>query len=64
VSRGGSTALSYVSPSCALLWAYYAALVLDLALGYIWLAEAIGWATCLLAAAIWFYGGLWKRLTV
>jgi Na+-driven multidrug efflux pump len=49
---------------CALLWAYYAALVLDLALGYIWLAEAIGWAACLLAAAIWFYGGLWKRLTV
>ena len=56
--------MSYVSPSCALLWAYYAALVLDLALGYIWLAEAIGWAACLLAAAIWFYGGLWKRLTV
>ncbi len=49
---------------CTLGWASYAALVLHLPLGYVWLAEAIGWAACLLAAAAWFRSGLWGRLSI
>jgi putative MATE family efflux protein len=50
--------------ACALLWAYAAALVLEWPPGAVWLAEAIGWALCLLAARAWLRGDRWRRLEI
>jgi putative MATE family efflux protein len=50
--------------ACALLWAYSAALLLEWPLGAIWLAEAVGWAICLLAARAWLRAGRWRRLEI
>jgi Na+-driven multidrug efflux pump len=50
--------------ACALLWAYAAALVLEWPLGAVWLAEAVGWVRCLLAARAWLRGARWQRLEI
>jgi Na+-driven multidrug efflux pump len=61
---GATLLIQLLVGTCALAWTYYAAFALELPLGYIWLAEAIGWAACLLAAAGWFRSGRWRRLRI
>lgn len=61
---GATLLIQLLVGTCALAWTYYAAFVLELPLGYIWLAEAVGWAACLLAAAGWFRSGRWRRLKI
>jgi Na+-driven multidrug efflux pump len=44
---------------CVLGAAYYAALVLELPLAYVWLAEVLGWTMCLASAGLdaqWLLG--------
>jgi multidrug resistance protein, MATE family len=49
---------------CVLGAAYYAALVLELPLAYVWLAEVLGWTVCLASAWAWMRSGYWSRLDV
>jgi Na+-driven multidrug efflux pump len=53
-----------VVSACVLGSAYTAAMVLALPLAYVWLAEAVGWALCLVMAWGWLRGGYWRRLDV
>ncbi|HEY9147596.1 MAG TPA: MATE family efflux transporter, partial [Gammaproteobacteria bacterium] len=41
-----------------------AAFVFTLSLPWIWAAEVVGWAVCLLSAGAWFSGGAWRRLQI
>lgn len=50
--------------ACVLGSAYTAAMVLALPLAFVWLAEAIAWALCLVMAWGWLRGGYWRRIDV
>lgn len=56
--------IQLILTGCALGYAYFAAIVRELPLGYIWLSEAVGWSACLLLSWLWFRSGRWRRLTI
>jgi putative MATE family efflux protein len=47
-----------------LVLAYLAALVLELELEYIWMAEVLGWLACLLLSWWWYRSARWRRLHI
>ena len=49
---------------CALVYAWYAALIFAWDLEYILLSEILGWVICLVLSWAWFRSGLWKSLRI
>ena len=43
---------------------YGVAIWLGLPLAWIWVAEGVGWTSCLLLSWAWLHGGLWRRIQV
>ncbi len=57
-------AIQVLVSASVLVSAYLAAFVFALPLSYVWLAEAVGWGVCLVAARAWLHGGHWRGLDV
>jgi Na+-driven multidrug efflux pump len=47
-----------------LVYAYFAGVVYDLGLAWVWSAEIAGWLLVLAIAAFWLRMGYWRRLEI
>lgn len=56
--------MELVFTACVLTWVCCAALIFELPLEYVWLAEVIGWLICLVLAYGWLRIGYWKRVRI
>lgn len=56
--------IEFIVSLCTLGYVYYAALIAEYSLVYIWFGEVIGWGVCLLLSWAWLQSGYWKRLNL
>ena len=61
---GAILLIQLVMTASTVATAYYVALILGLALQYVWLAEMIGVLVCLALSWYWFKSGQWRKLEI
>ena len=61
---GAILLIQLVMTASTVATAYYVALILGLALEYVWLAEMIGVLVCLALSWYWFKSGQWRKLEI